>query len=170
MEENITEEKSSYAKRPLWQWIALYIVIGGIIYGAIYFGFLHNQNPYSYSSSTQTKAISQTTQKTQNSVYKMVSKGKLGTVMTDSKGMTLYTYAKDKAGMSSCSGKCLSNWPAYMATSQTGNFPTNISVIKRSDGTLQYAWKGMPLYYFAKDGDTGDAYGNGIGGVWSVIK
>lgn len=27
----------SYGKRPLWQWIALYLVIGGIVYGTIYF-------------------------------------------------------------------------------------------------------------------------------------
>lgn len=99
-----------------------------------------------------------------------MSKDKVGMVMTDTKGMTLYTYAKDTPGMSNCTGQCLSNWPAYTAKSQTGNFPANISVIKRPDGTLQYAWKNKPLYYYFKDKDSGDAYGNGIGGVWSVVK
>lgn len=29
--------KSAYGKRPLWQWILLYLVIGAIIYGAVYY-------------------------------------------------------------------------------------------------------------------------------------
>lgn len=171
MEEQI-EGKSAYGKRPLWQWVLLYVVIGGLIYAVIYFAFLHKGNSqYSYntSSTSATKTTNQPTQ-VQNGVYKMMPKDKLGMVMTDLKGMTLYTYAKDTTGVSNCTGKCLANWPAYTAPLQTSNLPANISVITRSDGTLQYAWKGMPLYYFVKDGDSGDAYGNGIGGIWSVIK
>lgn len=172
MEEQQTEVKSAYSKRPLWQWILLYVVIGGLIYAGIYFAFLHKGNSsYSYNNSTSSaaKPTNQPTQ-IQNSVYKMMSKDKLGMVMTDLKGMTLYTYAKDTPGVSNCTGKCLANWPPYIAPSQTDNVPENISVIKRPDGTLQYAWKDMPLYYYVKDGDSGDAYGNGIGNVWSVIK
>ncbi len=168
MEGQQSEGKSAYGKRSLWQWIALYVVIGVIIYGVIYFALFHKQNPYS-SSNTSANSANQT-QQVQKSVYKMMSKDKLGMVMTDPKGMTLYTFAKDTSGVSNCSGGCLHAWPAYVAPSQTGNFPANMSVIKRSDGTLQYAWKGMPLYYYSKDGDSGDAYGNGIGGVWTVIK
>lgn len=172
MDEQSTEVKSAYGKRPLWHWILLYVVIGGLIYAGIYFAFLHKGNgsySYSNSSASATRPINQSTQ-VQNGVYKMMSKGKLGMVITDLKGMTLYTYAKDTTGVSNCTGKCLVNWPAYTASSQTGNLPMNISVIMRPDGSLQYAWKGMPLYYFVKDGDAGDAYGNGMGGVWSVIK
>lgn len=167
MEEPQTEEKP-YSKRSVWQWLLLYLVIGGVVYGAIYFVFLHKQNTYSNS---QTNSASANQAKMgQNNVYKMMEKGKLGVVMTDPKGMTLYTFAKDTAGVSNCMGGCLQLWPAYMASSQTGNFPDQVSVIKRLDGTLQYAWRGMPLYYYAKDGDSGDAYGNGVGGAWSVIK
>ena len=171
MEEQ-TENKSAYGKRPLWQWILLYVVIGGLVYAGIYFAFLHkgnNQYSYSNKSTSATKPTSQPTQ-AQNGVYKMMSKDKLGVVMTDLKGMTLYTFAKDTTGVSNCTGKCLTNWPAYVAPSKTGTFPANISVITRPDDTLQYAWEGMPLYYFVKDGDSGDTYGNGVGGVWSVIK
>jgi len=170
MEEGKKEEtKSAYGKRPLWQWITLYIIIGIIVYGLIYYLFLNKHNPYSYQSGSS-KQIQKPAQVQNNNVYKMTSKEKLGMVMTDLKGMTLYTYAKDVTSTSNCTGQCLKNWPAYTAHSQTGNFPENISVITRPDGTLQYAWKGMPLYYFVKDGDSGDAYGNGVGGVWSVIK
>jgi predicted lipoprotein with Yx(FWY)xxD motif len=170
MDEQKAETKSAYGKRPIWQWIALYVVIGGIIYVAIYIAFFHKQNPYSYNTSSyQAKSMSQT-QQVQNGVYKTMSKDKLGMVMTDMKGMTLYTFAKDSSGVSTCTGGCLKAWPAYIAPSKASNLPTNISVVARSDGTLQYAWKGLPLYYYSKDGDSGDAYGNGIGSVWSVIK
>lgn len=165
MEEQQTEQKSVYSKRPLWQWILLYVVIGGIIYAGIYFAFLHKQNPYVYNKNNTTMPATH-----QNDVYKFMSKGKLGRVMTDLKGMTLYTFAKDKVGTSNCTGACLQAWPAYAAPSQTNNLPANISILKRSDGSLQYAWKGMPLYFYAKDEDSGDTYGNGINGLWSVIK
>lgn len=162
MEEKSEETKSVYGKRPLWQWLVLYALIAIIVYGIIYYVFFRKQNPYSYNVNS--------VQRTQNSVYKMMPKEKLGTVMTDLKGMTVYTYVKDKTGVSNCTGGCLKTWPAYVAPAQTGNFPANISVIKHDDGTLQYTWKGMPLYYYTKDGDSGDAYGNGVGGVWSVVK
>jgi hypothetical protein len=47
MSENVT--KTSYGKRPLWQWIAIYLVVGAIIYGLIYYFFIANRggsNPY----------------------------------------------------------------------------------------------------------------------------
>lgn len=168
MEKQQAAAQSAYRKRSVGQWVVFCVVIGGILYTIIYFAFLHKQNPYLYSK-PQANSVRQT-QQVNNGVYKMMSKDKLGIVMADPKGMTLYIYTKDAAEMSNCTGQCLTNWPAYIAPSQTGNLPKNISVITQLDGTLQYAWKGMPLYYFAKDGDSGDAYGNGIGSVWSVIK
>lgn len=172
--------ENAYNKRPLWQWIAIYVIVGIVVYGLIYYIFFRKQNPYSsqtYSGqqnqqtqATQPVRETQKTQQTENSVYKMTAKDKLGTVMTDLNGITLYTYAKDTNGTSNCSGKCLEVWPSYTAQAGNGNFPENISVIKRGDGTLQYAWKGMPLYYYQKDKDSGDAYGDGVGGVWSVVK
>ncbi len=105
-----------------------------------------------------------------NTVYKTMSSPTLGNYLTDMKGMTLYTYTKDTAGVSNCNGACLTIWPAYTTPSQTSTLPANISIIKRSNGTLQYAWKGMPLYYFAKDKNPGKTTGQGVGGVWNVAK
>jgi len=175
MEETQNPGKSGYGKRPVWQWIVLYLIIAVILYGAIYYLFLHKNNSYSGNSQSYqmqpTQQMQKPTQAMQNSVYKMMSKDKVGVVMTDSKGMTLYVFANDTTGVSNCAaGKCLTNWPPYTAQSQTGTFPANITVIKRSDGTLQYAWQGKPLYYFIKDKDAGDAYGDGVGGGWLVVK
>lgn len=154
------------------------VLLAGIGFGAYKYGHHAGrietttaiQQATKTTVTTPVEKVSPTSELTMNSVYKSMSKGKLGNVMTDMKGITLYTYAKDASGASNCSGTCLKNWPAYEAKSETGNFPENISVIKRSDGTLQYTWKGMPLYYYIKDKDSGDAYGDGVGSVWAVIK
>lgn len=55
--DNSVKTKSAYGKRPLWQWIALYVVVGIIVYGAIYYGYMRKQNPYNNqaSSSQQTQ-------------------------------------------------------------------------------------------------------------------
>ena len=114
--------------------------------------------------------VSPTSQTVQNAIYEMASNAKLGSYLTDLKGMTLYTYAKDTTGVSNCTGKCLTLWPAYVAPSQAGTYPANVRVIKRTDGTLQYTWKGIPLYYFAQDKNSGEVNGQGVGGVWNVAK
>ena len=105
-----------------------------------------------------------------NSVYKIMPSGTLGPIFTDTKGMTLYTYKEDVNGTSRCLAGCLKAWPAYIAPSQTGNFPANIGVIKRTDGKLQYTWKEKPLYYYANDKKAGNVNGEGIGGIWAVVK
>ena len=92
-----------------------------------------------------------------------------GTVLTDAKGMTLYTYDNDKEpGKSSCVDKCLAAWPAAIApagTKASGNF----SIIKRDDGTQQIAYQGKPLYTFAQDKNPGDIHGDGRGKVWHMV-
>lgn len=40
-----------YGKRPLWQWIALYVVIGGLVYAAIYYFYFSKSGGYSSNQS-----------------------------------------------------------------------------------------------------------------------
>lgn len=100
----------------------------------------------------------------------------LGTYLTDKNGRTLYTYSKDSPDSSSCTGACLQAWPPYgPGISDTGNFsipmlPVNINIIKGNLGMVQFTWKNMPLYYFAQDTKPGDTLGEGINGVWFVVK
>ncbi len=99
----------------------------------------------------------------------MTAKTKLGTVLTDAKGMTLYTYTKDKTGMSACEGQCAANWPPMIAPA--GAKPEDdYTIIKRSDSTMQWAYYGKPLYHWMNDKAPGDTTGEGIGGVWHVAK
>ena len=89
---------------------------------------------------------------------------------TDQKGMTLYTFAKDSAGKSACNDKCAANWPPLMA--QAGDKSMgDWTVIKRDDGTMQWAYQGMPLYTFVMDKKAGDMTGDGkMDGAWKVAK
>ena len=47
-----SSETSSYAKRPLWQWVTIYAVIGVVVYGAIYYFFLAKKGGYTPSAET----------------------------------------------------------------------------------------------------------------------
>lgn len=91
-----------------------------------------------------------------------------GGMLTDAKGMTLYTFDKDTvAGKSACNGPCLAAWPALVAAS--GDMAMgDWTVITRDDGSKQWAYKGKPLYTFAHDGKAGDMTGDGKGGVWHM--
>jgi len=159
--------------KKFWTVIGIIVVVVAVLYGG--YRIWHHLNYAQQAASMHTAMINKPlmTAKpsmTQNGVYMMIPSKTAGTILTDSKGMTLYTYAKDTNGVSNCAAACLKAWPAYVAPSKTGTLPANISVIKRSDGTAQYAWKEMPLYYYVGDKKTGDVNGNGIGGVWSVVK
>lgn len=106
----------------------------------------------------------------ENTVYAMKNDAKLGQYLTDIKGMTLYTFDKDSNGVSNCTGNCATIWLPYTAASQPASMPQNTTTIKRAEGSWQYAYKGMPLYYYKSDLKPGDTLGDGVGGVWHVAK
>lgn len=108
----------------------------------------------------------------QNSV-RLVNDVNLGNIMTDSEGFTLYFFAKDSKGASTCEGGCLTAWPLFHAeelTLDSGLEADDFSVITRADGSSQTAYKGWPLYKFANDTSAGQIEGDGSGGVWFVAK
>jgi predicted lipoprotein with Yx(FWY)xxD motif len=88
-------------------------------------------------------------------------------VLVDAKGMTVYTFDKDSAGKSACTGQCTDNWPPV----QAGNAPLSApwSAVTRDDGTKQLAYKGKPLYTFTKDKKPGDKQGDKVKDVWHVV-
>lgn len=95
----------------------------------------------------------------------MVSDG----VLTGSNGMTLYVFDKDAAGKSVCNGPCAANWPPLYA--MEGDAPSgDYSIITRDDGKKQWALKGKPLYYWAKDQKAGERTGDGFNNVWHVAR
>lgn len=91
--------------------------------------------------------------------------------LTGANGMTLYTFDKDAAGSgkSLCNGPCATNWPPLFAMDSdmaSGDY----SIVMRDDGKKQWAFKGKPLYYWAKDQKPGDKTGEGFNNVWHTAK
>ncbi len=85
--------------------------------------------------------------------------------------MALYVFDRDTAGAgkSVCNGGCATNWPPLMAP--PGAQPIgDWSVVTRDDGASQWAYKGRPLYYWAKDGKPGDTTGDGVGNAWRLAR
>ena len=93
------------------------------------------------------------------------------TVLKNGKGLTLYYFTADTPGSVACTGGCATAWPPLLSTSGTpasgGNLPGQLTVMNDANGN-QVAYNGHPLYTYSKDGDSGDAYGQGIGGKWFV--
>ena len=93
----------------------------------------------------------------------------MGKLLADPKGMTLYTFDKDEPGKSNCTGECAEYWPPLMA-SAADKAVGDLTIIKRADGTMQWADGGKPLYTFANDKKAGDATGDNKNNVWHVVK
>jgi len=93
-----------------------------------------------------------------------------GKVLTNEKGMTLYVFDKDSKGKSACNGGCAANWPPLMAAAGTMG-EGDYSVIKRGDGSMQWAYKDRPLYSWKNDKKPGDITGDGfLNGAWHIAK
>jgi predicted lipoprotein with Yx(FWY)xxD motif len=94
-------------------------------------------------------------------------------VLTNSKGLTLYTFAPDTKGKSTCYGSCAQYWPpapgpAHAPSGVTGTLGT----IQRTGGGTQVTYNGLPLYTYVGDSGPGQAHGNNInlnGGLWHEV-
>jgi len=102
---------------------------------------------------------------------------KLGAVLVDAKGHTLYMFTKDKSVKSSCSGTCATYWPPAIArtkpTAGAGIKPALLGTTKRSDGSKQLTYNHHPLYGFALDKRAGQVNGQAataFGGRWWAVS
>ena len=94
------------------------------------------------------------------------------TVLTNSKGLTLYSFAPDTPTKSACYGSCASYWPPVASAKLASGVPGTLTTIKRTDGTTQAVYNGHPLYTYIADSAPGQANGNNInlnGGLWREI-
>jgi predicted lipoprotein with Yx(FWY)xxD motif len=103
---------------------------------------------------------------------KIMEKEVVGKFLADGKGITLYSFSKDTENVSNCIEGCAVNWPPFHVDPSAvteGCESRDFASITRSDGRQQTTYKGMPLYYFKDDKYPGDTFGQGIGGVWSLV-
>ncbi len=101
---------------------------------------------------------------------------KLGKVIVDSDGFTLYDFHKDKGTTSSCYGGCANVWPPLTTTGKPqageGVSASKLGTTKRKDGTTQVTFAGHPLYTYTADSKPGEANGNdfsSFGGQWYAL-
>ncbi|KAB1146735.1 hypothetical protein F7R91_14230 [Streptomyces luteolifulvus] len=100
---------------------------------------------------------------------------KLGEIVVDKNGMTVYRFLKDEAWpepVSNCTGACLEKWPAVapVANNDTeGIQKKGLMSFTRPDGVKQQTVNCWPIYTFAGDKEPGDTNGQGVGGTWYVV-
>ena len=107
-------------------------------------------------------------------VYEVtVANGSVGAYLAGEDGKTLYTFKPDSANTSTCVDACAGKWPPFVVESddtlKAGTGVTGaLTVFARSDGSMQAAYNGAPLYYFQGDVKAGDTTGQGVGDKWFV--
>jgi predicted lipoprotein with Yx(FWY)xxD motif len=132
----------------------------------------------STTSASTTPASTTPASTTGTAVVVSTKHDKLGTILAaGSKHLTVYMFEGDKGASSSCTGACAKVWPPVTSTAAASASGAavagDLGTITRSDGTMQVTYKGHPLYWFARDGDVSDAYGQGVvgfGSSWYVIS
>jgi len=133
-----------------------------------------------YGGSSESKSASSESPPGAESGAGVVSLGnaqKLGMILVDSNGMTLYDFHKDKGTTSSCYGPCAEGWPPMLTegdpTVGNGAMASKLGTTERKDGTMQVTYAGHPLYTFVEDKKPGEANGNDVsafGGQWYALK
>jgi predicted lipoprotein with Yx(FWY)xxD motif len=110
-------------------------------------------------------------------VVTAASAPKLGRIIVDSKGFTLYDFHKDKGTTSACYGGCAQVWPPLTTEGDPqageGAMASKLGTTKRKDGTLQVTYAGRPLYTYTADTKPGDAKGNdfsSFGAEWYALQ
>jgi predicted lipoprotein with Yx(FWY)xxD motif len=104
-----------------------------------------------------------------------VRQTRIGTVLANPRGFTVYYFLVDKrgSGKSSCYGQCAALWPAVIGPVRFPaglKLPGAVGYITRTGGARQLTIGGWPIYTFAGDKAPGQANGQGLGHVWYVIK
>jgi predicted lipoprotein with Yx(FWY)xxD motif len=102
---------------------------------------------------------------------------KLGQVLVNDKGMTLYLFVADTGTASTCYTTCATIWPPVLTTGApqagAGAQASLLGTTTRTDGKVEVTYAGHPLYYFVQDKAAGDVTGQGIdgfGGLWWVLS
>jgi predicted lipoprotein with Yx(FWY)xxD motif len=125
----------------------------------------------STTSSTSTSAASSGTAVTITTKHAK----QLGTILAaGAHEQTVYLFEADKGSGSACTGACAKAWPPVTGTAVAKELAksSELGTITRSDGATQVTYKGHPLYFFVKDKDDEDAYGQGLkqfGADWYVL-
>ena len=107
----------------------------------------------------------------------VASDPRLGDILINPEGRTLYYFVPERGGTIVCTATCTNFWPPSLAA--TGNVSPiagtgvigPLGVIARPGGAAQLSYNNWPLYTFSGDKAAGQANGQGVvgfGGTWFV--
>ena len=106
-----------------------------------------------------------------------IAKTRLGPILVDSRGITLYDFVKDKGKTSVCYGACAALWPPLTTHGKPVAGPgvraSLLGTTKRKDGKLEVTYNHHPLYYFIGDRKPVQATGQGLnqfGAPWWALS
>jgi predicted lipoprotein with Yx(FWY)xxD motif len=106
----------------------------------------------------------------ESAVVASARKARVGSVLVDAQGRTLYRFTAEAQGLPVCTGACVGTWSPALTSTASG-LPKHVATVKRPDGgKLQLTYDGHPLYRYAGDQSKADAKGEGVGGQWYVVK
>ncbi|MEA2972238.1 MAG: hypothetical protein QOG82_696 [Actinomycetota bacterium] len=112
-----------------------------------------------------------------SALLKTADDAALGKIVVDGEGYTVYIWDRDTTSTSGCTGGCAGTWPAVLVPDGTptpipadGVTGTLASSARSDGGGNQLTLDGKPLYRYAADSAPGEAKGDGVGGVWHVVK
>ena len=123
--------------------------------------------------STATSVPAMVVTPAQETMLKMSHDPKLGGILTDPQGMTLYLYKQDGVDSSNCTGDCAKQFPPLTVPQGTqvlaaSGIVGNLGVFERADGTYQVLYNDAPLYRYSGDKNPGDVNGASVSSDWSV--
>jgi predicted lipoprotein with Yx(FWY)xxD motif len=104
---------------------------------------------------------------------------RIGTILVDSAGFTLYRFSKDTGARNTCmaSRECAATWPALTSsgrpTAGPGVRSSLISTISLSGGRRQVTYAGHPLYLYEPSSERAETSYVGVrqfGGVWYGVS
>jgi predicted lipoprotein with Yx(FWY)xxD motif len=108
---------------------------------------------------------------------KVATDAKLGQILVDEEGKTLYLFVADKGTASTCYTSCATIWPPVLTNgapqAEGGAKASLLGTTTRTDGKVEVTYAGHPLYYFIQDKKAGDTTGqgvNGFGALWWVLS
>jgi predicted lipoprotein with Yx(FWY)xxD motif len=102
---------------------------------------------------------------------------KLGRILVNSRGHTLYLFVRDRNGRSSCTSSCATYWPPLLSRSKptagAGVKASLLGTTRRANGSLQVTYNRHPLYTYLLDKRAGQTSGEGVrafGAKWWALN
>ena len=124
-----------------------------------------------YSSTAPSAAPTASAMAASAAAVHSTTDAKLGKILVDASGRTLYVFDKDTGGTIACTAACTGTWPPLTTTGpQASSSMSGIGTVQRPDGTTQVTYKSRPLYRYSGDTKAGDTNGDGVGGIWHAAK